>query len=122
MARYTFTCEHFDYNDWTGEETGVISKTVTEFRADEMITMLENFESFLRGAGFVFDGHIDVVEPEPESIGTNTSVWNRIVADHLTFLESKEVQGNCEVCNLPKSVMATNKCYDQNCPVQTNAN
>jgi hypothetical protein len=64
MARYTFTCEHFDYNDFTGDEQNVASKHTTEFRADTLETMLENFEMFLRGAGFQFDGVIDVISPE----------------------------------------------------------
>jgi hypothetical protein len=61
MARYTFTCEHFDYDMFRGEENGVASTHITQFRADDLTTMLENFESFLRGAGFHFDGVIDVV-------------------------------------------------------------
>ena len=68
MARYTFTCEHFDYDMFRGEENGVASKHTTEFRADDLTTMLENFELFLRGAGFHFDGVIDVVKPEEEEI------------------------------------------------------
>ena len=66
MARYTFTCEHFDYNNFTGDEIGVASKHSTEFRADTLETMLENFEMFLRGAGFQFDGVIDVVESDDD--------------------------------------------------------
>jgi hypothetical protein len=61
MARYTFTCEHFDYNDFNGDEQNVAAKHTTEFRADTLETMLENFEMFLRGAGFQFDGVIDVI-------------------------------------------------------------
>ena len=68
MARYTFTCEHFDYNDFTGDEQNVASKHTTQFRADTLETMLENFEMFLRGAGFQFDGVIDVISPEENDI------------------------------------------------------
>jgi hypothetical protein len=69
MARYTFICEHFDYNNWNGKEEDVASKHTTEFRADDLTTMLENFEMFLRGAGFQFDGVLDVVKiEEPEEI------------------------------------------------------
>jgi hypothetical protein len=63
MARYTFTCEHFSYNDF-GDENNIASKHTTEFRADTLETMIENFEMFLRGSGFVFDGVIDVVPME----------------------------------------------------------
>ena len=67
MARYTFTCEHFDYNNFTGNEEGVSSKHTVEFRADTLETMFEQFEMFLRGAGFHFDGRLDVVNDEEDS-------------------------------------------------------
>jgi hypothetical protein len=118
MSRYTFTCEHFDYDDFTGDKLGVIAKNTTEFEADDLDSMIESFESFLRGAGYNFDGNLQIVEEKVSDL----SVWNKIVVNHLTYLETKQMEGNCEICNLPKSVMATNKCYDQNCPVQTNAN
>ena len=66
MARYTFICEHLEYDMFRGVENGVASKHTTEFNADDLTTMLENFELFLRGAGFQFDGVLDVVKPEDE--------------------------------------------------------
>ena len=66
MTRYTFTCEHFNYDGFTGTEGDVSVKHITEFRADDLTTMLENFESFLRGAGFHFDGMLDIVKPDEE--------------------------------------------------------
>jgi len=66
MARYTFICEHLEYDMFRGEENGVASKHTTEFNADDLTTMLENFELFLRGSGFHFVGTIDVVKPEDE--------------------------------------------------------
>ena len=90
MARYTFTCEHFDYNNFTGDELDVASKHTTEFRADDLNTMLENFEMFLRGAGFHFDGVLDVVKPDEEFEDDDTDesektkkVMNHIVDDLL---------------------------------------
>ena len=74
MARYTFTCEHFDYDMFRGEENGVASKHTTEFRADDLTTMLENFELFLRGAGFHFDGVIDVVKPEEDEMWSEEEI------------------------------------------------
>ena len=71
MARYTFTCEHFNYNNFTGNEEDVSSKHTVEFRADDLTTMLEQFEMFLRGAGFHFDGQLDIVQEE-ESPEWNT--------------------------------------------------
>jgi hypothetical protein len=66
MSRYTFICEHTNIFD----EDNVTSKLTSEFRADDLNSVLEEFESFLRGAGFHFDGVLDVVKPEEESI------WN----------------------------------------------
>ena len=84
MARYTFTCEHLDYDMFRGEENGVASKHTTEFSADTLETMLENFELFLRGSGFVFDGVIDVVKPEDENFDfTATNVMPHLVNDIL---------------------------------------
>jgi predicted nucleic acid-binding Zn-ribbon protein len=196
MARYTFTCEHFNYNDFNGDEQNVAAKHTTEFRADTLETMLENFEMFLRGSGFVFDGVIDVVSVEDGSdceedlraiddfVAEQRSerVMNHIVNDLMTNpFKSKEqyeinLQGlnesttvfgasdsdgqysfnfdtmagaqptytvnfddqtedftiggvnldeinislneYCEVCNLPKSVMQSHKCYDEKCPIK----
>ena len=122
MARYTFTCEHFDYNNFTGEELDVASKHTTEFRADDLTTMLENFEMFLRGAGFHFDGTIDVVKPEDDDIDdeepvVDSKVMEHIVADLLRQQEIQELQGKCEVCGIDKQVMAVHKCFDDNCPI-----
>ena len=128
MARYTFTCEHFDYNNFTGDELDVASKHTTEFRADDLTTMLENFEMFLRGAGFQFDGTIDVVNPDAEFDDTDdesvadSKVMEHIVADLLRQQEIQELQGKCEVCGLDKQVMAVHKCFDNNCPIYTPKN
>lgn len=64
MARYTFVCEHLEYDMFRGEENSVAVKHTTEFNADDLNTMLQNFESFLRGAGFHFNGTIDIVNEE----------------------------------------------------------
>ena len=135
MARYTFTCEHFDYNNFTGEELDVASKHTTEFRADDLTTMLENFELFLRGAGFVFDGVIDVVKPEDDDLtnfGFSTDyeedeplqsmnyAWSKIIERHMTDMENSEIKrGTCEVCKLPLETMLQHNCFDEQCPLKT---
>jgi len=129
MARYTFTCEHFDYNNFTGNEMDVASKHTTEFRADDLTTMLENFESFLRGAGFHFDGVIDVVKPEEEQnwddeygeddYEPDVRVMEHLVADLLRQQENEELKkGLCEVCKLPLDVMIQHSCFEDQCPLK----
>lgn len=51
-------------------------KSTLEFESDELITIVQNFEKFLRGAGYSFEGNISLkglVQPgsisiDPESI------------------------------------------------------
>lgn len=95
MSRYTFTCEHFNYNDYYGKEESVASKHTTEFRADGLDTMLENYEIFLRASGFYFEGKLDIVNPDfDEFIGdesddddeplSSSSVFSHMVNDIIT--------------------------------------
>jgi hypothetical protein len=50
--------------DFRGEETG---KVITHhFRAESLSQLLENFQDFLKGAGFVFDGTVDIVTDDIE--------------------------------------------------------
>ena len=91
MARYTFTCEHFNYNDFNGDEQDVASKHTTQFRADDLTTMLENFEMFLRGAGFQFDGVIDVV---PMEDGNDCEEDLRAIDDFVAEQRSEKVMNH----------------------------
>jgi len=124
MARYTFTCEHFDYDMFRGEENGVASKHTTEFRTDSLETMLENFELFLRGSGFHFDGVLDVVKPEEDDLNDEDEpvnyTWSKIVERHMTDMENDEIQrGVCEICKLPLETMLQHNCFDEQCPLKT---
>lgn len=40
---------------------------VLTFRQDHLYEVIANFEEFLRGVGFVFDGHLDIVTDEPQA-------------------------------------------------------
>ena len=54
MAKYTFVADH-SYN----LDTNVVNHT---FTADNLYEVVENFQQFLRGAGFVFDGQLEIVD------------------------------------------------------------
>jgi hypothetical protein len=132
MSRYTFTCEHFSYNNFTGDEENITTKHTTQFRADDLTTMLENFESFLRGSGFNFDGVLDIVpidegnsfeEEESTEPGDNSSrVVSWMVDDLLKNIKTEAIEStdpvNCPLCNLPKNVMEAHACWDPKCPIQ----
>lgn len=56
--RFTFTGED-SYEDENGDfQTSVTSK---KFSADTWPEVLERFEEFLRGCGFIFDGELTAV-------------------------------------------------------------
>jgi hypothetical protein len=59
MSKYTFICEH---TDLYGKVDG--NKITHEVTQESLMSVLESFEQFLRGVGFYFDGHLDVVEDE----------------------------------------------------------
>ena len=60
MTKYTFICEQ----DASPYGEVVESKRTVEFYADSLNQILSEFETFLRGSGYHFDGNIDIVEEE----------------------------------------------------------
>lgn len=55
MSKFTFIYE----NGYTTQ-----TKLTYETEAYELDKVLTEFESFLRGSGFVFDGYLDVMPPD----------------------------------------------------------
>lgn len=68
MTKYTLIAEHTDL--YTGN---TVSKSTHEFEVDGLMDVVENVELFLKGAGFVFDGYLDIVpveeDPPHDNIG-----------------------------------------------------
>lgn len=56
MAKYTLVCDQSCDLD-----THVVTHT---FTGDQLYEVLQNIEEFLRGAGFYFDGHLSIEQPE----------------------------------------------------------
>ena len=62
MSRFTFICEDepMPFSD------GIISKKTVEFNGESLDDIINEFEMFLKGCGFNFNGHLDfVTEEEP---------------------------------------------------------
>lgn len=57
MTYMTFVCEH--RNPW---DESLDSKVTLETNSVSLPDILAEFEQFLRGAGFHFDGQLDIVE------------------------------------------------------------
>ena len=56
MSKFTFICE----------ETYISNPSVrtVEFPAELLEDVVKEFEMFLKGCGYVFDGHLDLVDDE----------------------------------------------------------
>ena len=63
MPRFKLICDHSCDLD-----THVVTH---EFSADYLPEVLQNIDMFLKGAGYIYDGFVDVLEPE-EHIQVNT--------------------------------------------------
>ncbi len=111
------------------------SETTIEFTADSLMTVLEQFEFFLKGSGFYFNGKLDIVN-EDEWNEDNDGVeefetpqydifsdeqakqrWNATIHSLMNPPKFRANATTCEVCGLNKEMMATHHCYDDNCPV-----
>ena len=111
------------------------SETTIEFTADSLMTVLEQFEFFLKGSGGYFNGKLDIVN-EDEWNEDNDGVeefktpqydifsdeqakqrWNATIHSLMNPPRFRANATTCEVCGLNKEMMATHHCYDDNCPV-----
>ena len=194
MSKFTFINERFDYDEYTGDETNIVSKTTREFRAHHLESILDEMTDFLRGAGYHFDGHLDVVSYESKidefdkeldelkeetrsqrvfehivkdiqnnpisfkntddifvnldnmntSFVSGSNDWDTgaamptfriddsidlsgitittlntdpVLSEQYSFDFTDHNNSKCEVCGLPKNVMAIHRCYDDNCPI-----
>lgn len=62
MPRFTLICDHSNALD-----THVVTH---EFNAALLGDVLENFQMFLKGAGYCFDGTLDIIEDDsPTGVG-----------------------------------------------------
>lgn len=110
--KYTFTCED-EYSNW---------KNSTEFYAESLDEVLENFGYFLKGSTFHIDGEIDIVNNEIESIEDNVksndlSKWSHIVDSLSKYSNDDKKDAKCQICELPLDIMARHDCYQPGCPL-----
>lgn len=69
MPSFKFVCEH--RSPW--DET-VTHKNTMEFDEDKLDFVVAEFQDFLRGCGFYFDGRLEIVDDEQESDDADTDV------------------------------------------------
>ena len=127
MSKYTFTCEYEDI--FTSKPDGKITLEVTE---DSLTNVVEAFERFLRGAGFVFDGHLDIVDDDLEFEPERFEVENEFSAElndlprsvtmpmpgtigGATYNYNKGEKCHRRGCGLTRDQLGAHKCYDEHC-------
>lgn len=141
MSKYTFTCE---YVDMTGQPDG--SKITLEVQEESLTNVVEAFERFLKGAGFVFDGYLDIVDDADSRDEYKESMHWPFLPEETTFgshySESKDTPElydsqdvmqapgtiggatvvlsgeKCKRCGLTKKQLGSNTCYDDDCGLQ----
>lgn len=63
MSKFTFKSEYYSYDEIRDEPESVLTM---EFCEVDLVKVLDHFEDFLRGSGFVFDGHLTIEEKDYE--------------------------------------------------------
>ena len=136
MSKFTFICE----DDPMPFSDGIVSKKTVEFNGESLEGIISEFEMFLKGCGFNFDGQqLDFVDNHSDSFDYSeepsewyneefktpqSDPWTKIVERHEEQLEQdylNNIFGSsdllCPVCKLSKKTMGGHKCWDVNCPV-----
>ncbi len=62
MSKFTFICE----DDPMPFSDGIVSKKTVEFNGESLEGIISEFEMFLKGCGFNFEGRLDLVQEEHE--------------------------------------------------------
>ena len=129
--KITLKCEQPTYDVFTGKEGSIERTVIHEFVAPSLADALENYEMFLRGIGFHFDGQLDIVTDEVVEDNNNyqsvdeqisSQVFEQMVGSLVNNAkvgpidQTQDVE-NCSRCGLSKSLMQQHVCWDNICPV-----
>jgi hypothetical protein len=130
--KITLKCEQPNYDVFTGKEGSIERTVIHEFVAPSLSDALENYEMFLRGIGFHFDGQLDIVtddyvsekevdyesdEGPVSSQAINQMVDQLLKNANVQSLQSEDSENICSRCGLSKTLMQQHVCWDNICPV-----
>jgi hypothetical protein len=121
MSKFKFVSEENHFS------SPISTKTV-EFSAVIIEDVLQEFENFLLGCGFKFDGKVDIIKDDEIDIYKELE---ELEAMELS-ISDKDYFGNlpqnnwpfakiqptavCPVCKIDNETMSKHVCYDSNCP------
>ncbi len=115
----------------TGKPDG--SKITLEVQEESLRNVVEAFERFLKGAGFVYDGYLDFVDdadgtaeykesmhwpflPEETTFGSHYSESGDATEDPEVAEHTKKQEADkCIRCGLTREQLGHHKCYDNSC-------
>jgi hypothetical protein len=134
MSKFTFICQ---------EESmpfahSIQTKRTVEFNSETLDSILNEFEMFLRGAGFHFNGQLDIVnvdEWNEDSDGIEEfktpqfqfdeeeikKRWDATIQSMMNPPKFRASEEKCSVCNIAKSQMKGHRCWDTKCPILESA-
>jgi hypothetical protein len=81
--KYTFVMEETNLQ---GQING--NKVISEFQADMLSDILEKFQDFLKGSGFIIDGYLDVVNDNFDEEEWHTEEFETPVGDFSLIVDS----------------------------------
>lgn len=98
-------------------------RTSVEIPQDSsLITVVEAFEQFLKGAGYMYDGHLDIIhDADSTSYDTELDGWatdnETVFGSHYSESEDviKQEANKCIRCGLTREQLGHHKCYDDYC-------
>lgn len=100
---------------FTSEFTGFGSpKTSMQFEADSIEDVLMYFTDFLRGAGYHFDGQVDIIPTDDFQVSIEESDLEK----ELPFANYGGEK--CSVCGLTRQAMGQAPCHDVRCGLGLN--
>jgi hypothetical protein len=67
MSKFTFICE----DEPMPFADAIVTKKTFEFSADQLESVIDEFETFLRGCGFHLGGYLEIVEPNQKIVEDN---------------------------------------------------
>lgn len=124
--KYTLTCEDNVTNNW---------KIASEFEADFIDDVIDNFELFLRGCGFspnvkvtiqdnddTLQKVIDEMYDEVDREVSNNVMGFTVDSLSMWDSDSKKLESdNCTICGFSLAIADRHECFENLCPVK-NAN
>lgn len=119
MSYMKFICEHTDA--WNGDS--VVTRTTVETNNVVLQDVLQDFEDFLRGAGFQIQGKLEIVDEQSlQEEEESRARWAGVVDSLNNPPKFRTTEQVCGVCRLTEDELAGHHCWDKNCPFGGNRN